>query len=199
MVVVQVEPVSPVVVLAVLLVVVVAVLLAVLLVVVEAVLLAVLLVVVELVEPVAAVVPVAEVTPVLPVWVAPVLEVAAWHSVSAWVASAVRPFWSSVKSEVLTLVGRLLTSLLAVAMSVVAAVQSCSNDIRRDPREVDPQGSSAGRRDQPAAAAAGGEQHGGGERRAGDRERPHWPYSSRSASESGRRAARIALAAAGMS
>src|ERR1019366_3157230 len=63
-----------------------------------------------------------------------------------------------------------------------------------DVRKVVVQGDRAVSRNQPDAAAAGGERGGRDERHAGERrcrgagaKRPHWPYSSRSASESGRR------------
>ena len=93
--------------------------------------------------------------------------------------------------------GMLLKSPLAVAMSVVVALQSCPVDVGLDFGEVGAQLARGGGREQPAAAAArGDEAAAAGDTRA---ERLHWPYSRRSASESGRRAARIALAAPGMS
>ena len=92
-------------------------------------------------------------------------------------------------------------SLCAAAIAAWAPAQSpaataCVDLLRGRPqRPALPAGSA------PLLRSAGGERAASGRRaqRRGDAARAHWPYSSRSASESGRRAARIASAAPAMS
>ena len=139
--------------------------------------------------------------------VAPVVPVGAgefdgWQRGTRSCSACRRVCIRSLSSDASTLRGERGQLFWACVTAFAAALHWCGG--ARDPLERVRQARRVAQRDAPGRArAAAGEREraAGGERQRDARPcttcAPHWPYSSRSASESGRRAARIAAAAPG--